>query len=173
MKKNKYSQHNIKTITCIVGGFFVLCILVVVLSGNGYKQYLGLEEYPNCMNVEEFGEQGNEEGCIRHTTTLTPDYQEVYSLSFESFYMNSHAAATKKYESLLDSMKDKAVQDEKETQISDQSQVTFYKTADENVWFIVRDGQTLYKAYGINQQRDKKQKWFDVLRIKYQVPNLG
>ena len=36
----------------------------------------------------------------------------------------------------------------------------------------VKEGTTLYKAYGINSEMDKKQRWFDVLKINYKVPDM-
>ena len=103
--KNEHYKHNVKTIASVFIAVVAICALAIVLSGNQYKKYLGLTEYPNCMKVDEYGDAGNDEGCIRHTRTLTPDYQDVYSLSFETFYMNNEDNASQKYLDLLDSMK--------------------------------------------------------------------
>ena len=171
--KNEHYKHNVKTIASVFIAVVAICALVIVLSGNQYKKYLGLTEYPNCMKVDEYGDAGNDEGCIRHTRTLTPDYQDVYSLSFETFYMNNEDNASQKYVDLLDSMKVEKIVKKKETHISDVSRVTCFKTDKNQVWYIVKEGTTLYKAYGINSEMDKKQRWFDVLKINYKVPDLS
>ncbi|WP_154889094.1 hypothetical protein [Longibaculum muris] len=170
--KNEHYKHNVKTIASVFIAVVAICALAIVLSGNQYKKYLGLTEYPNCMKVDEYGDAGNDEGCIRHTRTLTPDYQDVYSLSFETFYMNNEDNASQKYVDLLDSMKVEKIVKKKETHISDVSRVTCFKTDKDQVWYIVKEGTTLYKAYGINCEMDKKQRWFDVLKINYKVPDM-
>ena len=170
--KNEHYKHNVKTIASVFIAVVAICALAIVLSGNQYKKYLGLTEYPNCMKVDEYGDAGNDEGCIRHTRILTPDYQDVYSLSFETFYMNNEDNASQKYLDLLDSMKVEKIVKKKETHISDVSRVTCFKTDKDQVWYIVKEGTTLYKAYGINSEMDKKQRWFDVLKINYKVPDM-
>ena len=170
--KNEHYKHNVKTIASVFIAVVAICALAIVLSGNQYKKYLGLTEYPNCMKVDEYGDAGNDEGCIRHTRTLTPDYQDVYSLSFETFYMNNEDNASQKYLDLLDSMKVEKIVKKKETHISDVSRVTCFKTDKDQVWYIVKEGTTLYKAYGINSEMEKKQRWFDVLKINYKVPDM-
>lgn len=172
MNSGRYGQHNLKIIGLILGAMVIIPTFVILLSGDRYEDYLGLGEYPNCMKVDEYGDAGNDEGCVRHTRTLTPDYQDVYSLSFETFYMKSEDTAYHKYQTLKESMKSQEVVDKNETNISDVSTVTCYKTSDNQVWFVVKEGTTVYKAHGVNQDMSKKQKWFDVLKINYQVPQM-
>ncbi len=168
MKKHQYSQHNLKTVGMVLGIFLVIFVIVIGLTGEQYKKYLNKDEYPNCMKVEEFDVGENDDGCLRHTKTLTPDYQQVYSLSFETFYMDNQENAERKYQSLLTFMKNEKILNQKETIISDSSKVTYYEVGDE-VYFVVKSETTLYIAHGIHQEMDKKQKWFDVLHINYQV----
>lgn len=168
--KNKYHHHNVKTVSLIVGIFAVMCLAVVFLSGNQYQKYLGLTEYPNCMKLDEYGDQGNEKGVRFHTTTLTPDYQDVYSLSFESYYMTSSDTAYNMYTSLFHDFNQQDILKTNEAIVSPTVRVRTIVDQSDKVYFIVQNEHTVFQAYGIYDEMNKKQKWFDVLRIDYQIP---
>ena len=67
MNSGRYGQHNLKIIGLILGAMVIISTFVILLSGDRYEDYLGLGEYPNCMKVDEYGDAGNDEGCVRHT----------------------------------------------------------------------------------------------------------
>ena len=167
---NQYHHHNVKTVSLIVGVFLVVCIAVVFISGNQYQKYLGLTEYPNCMKLDEYGDQGNEKGIRFHTTTLTPDYQDVYSLSFESYYMTSTDTAYHMYASLFHDFNQQDIVKTDEEIISPTVRVRTIINQSDNIYFIVQNAYTVFQAYGSHDDMHKKQKWFDVLRINYQIP---
>ncbi len=168
--KNKYHHHNLKSIATIVGVMLVICFTVIFVSGDHYKQYLGLTEYPNCMKLNEYGDEGNEEGVRFQTTTLTPDYQDVYALAFESYYMTSSDTASQKYDKLSQEFPKENILTMDEQMISSTVKVKSIINKDDKVYFIVQDDSTVFKAYGEHEEMDKKQKWFDVLKIHYQIP---
>lgn len=168
--KNKYHYHNVKTVGLIAGVFLVICLVVILLSGNQYQKYLGLTEYPNCMKLDEYGDQGNEKGVRFHTTTLTPDYQDVYSLSFESYYMTSSDTAYHMYTSLFNGFNQQEIVKTDEQIVSPSVRVRTIVNQSDTVYFIVQNDYTVFMAHGIHDEMNKKQKWFDVLRIDYQIP---
>ena len=63
--KNEHYKHNVKTIASVFIAVVAICALAIVLSGNQYKKYLGLTEYPNCMKVDEYGDAGNDEDVYK------------------------------------------------------------------------------------------------------------
>lgn len=167
--KHKYFNHNKLALSAILGILVIISVAMFAFNNQRYKEYTGLTQYPNCMKLDTY-DQGNDEGCFRHTTTLTPDYQDVYSLAFETFYMVDDASAHQKYLDLLQTFSHEVKN--QETIVSDVTKVSTV-LEDNQVYFIIQDDCIVYKSYGINAEYDKKQKWFDVLQIDFKIPAVN
>lgn len=79
---------------------------------------------------------GYSEGCFGHTTTLTPDYQDVYSLAFETFYMVDETSAHQKYLDFIQTFSH--VGKNQETVVSDVTKVSTI-LEDNQVYLIIQD----------------------------------
>lgn len=97
----KVSKQNLKAILCVVGVVVCLCLTVVFLNKGEYSQYLDKEEYPNCMAIDDYSENGNVEGGVRKIKTKTHDYEDMYRLFFETYYMKDNQSASLKLDNLL------------------------------------------------------------------------
>lgn len=106
------------------------------------------------LNMPASISAGYSEDCFRHTTTLTPDYQDVYSLAFEMFYMVDETSAHQKYLDFIQTFSH--VGKNQETIVLDVTKV-----------FTILEDNQVYAEY------DKKQKWFAVLRIDFQIPVIN
>ena len=166
--RNQFASRNVKNIFVIVGMFVLLCFIIIVASGDSYKDYMGQDEVASCMKLTEYSEEGNEEGCVRSYITLTPDYTDVYGLQFQTFHMKDQDSAVLKYQHLIEEVEQ--AQQLQETKLSENKKVTSMLGTDNNIVYVVEDETTVYKAYGSKQTISKNQRWFDILRIDYQTP---
>lgn len=167
MAKHKYSQHNKKTVAIVVSISVLLMAVIIIASGGSYEGKWDHNENPSCMKVEYYDEA---DGCVFSTHTLTPDYQQIYSLSFTTYYMDGIESSESKYQSLLKNIDKNKIIDQKETNNPDGSKVTYFLLNDHQVYFVVEDKTIVYISAGSDEEMDKKQRWFDVLEIDYQVP---
>ncbi len=165
--KNKKSiaYNNIKSIGLVFLIVFAICAIVVIANGGEYKKYLGKTEIFNCMDIEEYGPDGNEEGVLKRTVTETFDYIQVYGLYFHTFYMKDETFASAKFDKLVHEYN---LQNE-EIKTNNNGVRVVTRMDDETVYYVVENHTTVYAAFGGIETVERNQKWFDVLRLDYKV----
>lgn len=172
--KNKYNKDEVKimfrkwkksSIFLSIMGVILLCSGIFIINRGDYEEYLKTATFPNCMAVDDYGIDGNEEGVIKKTRTKTEDYQQIYGLLFETYYMKDEKFAELKFRSLLQ-LEDISLADEVTTTKGKKIIKTFNEY---DVIYFVLDNTTIHRAVGAHGNIKKNQRWFDVVGVDYIV----
>ncbi|MEG0276799.1 MAG: hypothetical protein RR630_07210 [Coprobacillus sp.] len=165
--KNEYAHRNRRNVMVMFLSFVLLCGIIIVFSGDSYKANLNKGVYPNCMKIVEYGDAGNEEGCLKHLMTQTPDYVDTFGLHFESFHMKDMVSAKQKYLSLQTLFDKEKVSIREEKIISDNVKVEKIYDNQNHVLYLVMNQTNVYKAIGSKENESRNQRWFEMLNINY------